>query len=282
MRDLADWAVRSPVAPADGLPPGPGGVDRRAVLLTGMASVAAAVFAAAAVPWLGAVSGLALCLLLPGRLLALVLTPELGGLGRRTILVLEATISLITTMTVGLLAAVTVGVGRLSVTVGLGAGCLALALVGVARSSPEPTPARAPARWARPDRRWFAVVPVALATAAFAAVAVGGVDQARQPAGYTELAVERRGTEAVAVVTSHERAPVSFRYEILADGRRARAAAVSLRPGERRELPLSVPTGDRPVTRLEVRLYEPGQAEPYRRVSLRTAPDTAPDRDQRP
>jgi hypothetical protein len=262
-------------------PDGPGGPPVRPpraapaeIVVTGVLAVAAAVCAALGVPGARAAGGLLLVLLLPGHLAVLALAPELAPLGRRMGLVLAVTGSLVTAMAAGLASAAATGLDRVPVAAGLGTASVLLAAVGLWRARPprvegtanppEELPA-APAPARRHRWRWLGVAPVALGVAvavAFGAAAVR--DAGRAAPGFTELALEWHGTGMVAVATSHEKAATEFRYEVIDAGRPSGSVPLMLRPGERRELALPSP----PAGSLEVRLYRPGQLEPYRRVTL--------------
>jgi uncharacterized membrane protein len=241
-----------------------GPVTRRDVVAAGGCALAAAGCVAAAVPGLRVVAGLSLCLLFPGHLATLALAPGAGDLGRRTRLVVAVALSVVATMAVGLVAAASVGVGSGPVALGLGAACLALTLVGLVRADRRRPPARS-RPW--PVRRLVILLPLVLAAAAFAAVALRAAG-GPSAAGFTELAVEPHGNGLVAVATSHEHATIGFRYQVRVAGRTARTGAMALQPGERRELTLPAPRG----RRLEVLLYAPGRPGPYRRVDVQPPP----------
>jgi hypothetical protein len=241
-----------------------GPATRRHVMAAGGCSLVGAGCVAAEIPWLRTVAGLALCLLLPGYLASLALAPRVGDLGPRSRLVVAVALSVVATMAVGLVAAATVGVGSASVGLGLGAACLTLTLAGLVRADRRRPPVRS-GPW--PARRLVILLPVVLAGVAFAAIALRAAG-GPSATGFTELAVEPRGNRLVAVATSHEHATIGFRYQLLVGGRPARAGAIALRPGERRELPLPAARG----RRLEVRLYAPGQPGPYRRVDVQAPP----------
>jgi hypothetical protein len=244
-------------------------------MATGVLAVAAAVCAALGVPGARAAGGLLLVLFLPGHLAVLALARELAPLGRRMGLVLAVTGSLVTAMAAGLASAAATGLDRVPVAAGLGTASALLAVIGLWRARPprvegtanpppgEPGDTPAPAR--RRRWRWLGVVPVALGVAVAVAFGAGAVrDAGRAAPGFTELALEWHGTGMVAVATSHEKAATEFRYEVVDAGRPSGSVPLMLRPGERRELALPSP----PAGALEVRLYRPGQLEPYRRVSL--------------
>jgi len=265
VKDLAEPALRGPTP---GRAAGRRGT-RGHVLLAGVASVVAAGCAAAGVPGLRVPAGLALCLVLPGHLAVLALAPGAEEqLGRHTRLLLAVTLSLVATMAVGLATAATVGVAARPVAVGLGAVCVVATLAGLVRAEPGWPPAPPWPPLSRPAARWLAVLPPALAAAVFVGAVLRVAGGPAAGGGFTELSLEHRGAELDAVVTSRERALLGFRYEVLVDGRRARAGVLTLRPGERRRLPLPAADGHR----LEVRLYQPGRAQPYRRVGLQPAP----------
>jgi hypothetical protein len=275
---LADQSVGRPQPDGpDGPPARPPRAAPAEIVATGVLAVAAAVCAALGVPGARAVGGLLLVLLLPGHLAVLALAPELAPLGRRMGLVLAVTGSLVAAMAAGLASAAATGLDRVPVAAGLGAASALLAVTGLWRARPprvegtanpppeEPAAAPSAASARRRRWRWLGVVPVALGVAVAVAFGAGAVRDAERAApGFTELALERRGTGMVAVATSHEPAPAELRYEIIDAGRPLGSVPLMLRPGERRELPLPSPA----TGALEVRLYRPGQLEPYRRVSL--------------
>jgi hypothetical protein len=138
----------------------------------------------------------------------------------------------------------------------LAAVCVPLAAVAAwarrgARGRPIPVPA---------PRHWWAAIPVVALTALLAVQIVAAHRHRTPDSYYTEFAVEPSGS---VLVHSRERATTRFRYEVRVGGEVRQSSGFTLRPGERREFPLSLG----PDERADVRLYRADESAPYRRLT---------------
>jgi hypothetical protein len=216
-------------------------------------------------------AGLLLCCYLPGRLAVEALFPPASTATGSTATpstvdgylrtVLSVALSLVVTMAVGLAVVLMhAGLRTVPVCAGLLAACLVLGVAAYARGD-QPLPVRWPDRHTA-SRYILASLPALLLTIVLVIQVLAVARYRSADSEYTQLAAQPSGDGGqVAVIRSHERHPVDFRYEQLVDGGTVRSAWFTLRPGQAVEYPLSGPAGH-----IEVLLYRAGQTSPYRRL----------------